>query len=579
MFRKPPSNIKSYSPLRSSDRRRFKDEILKKFPLLESSINNLIESSTDATDSKSESPFNIIVPENTQLAKFNSNLGVHGVIYTTKEKHPLWFKKDKDKNEILVPSVYMLWKFPDMLPQIPTFDMVISKLTGGANLMIPGIAFPSEGLPEVNEGELVSVVVRGSNIPMAVGTMNISTKLLEPGSTRKGIAVNIIHIFGDCLWSMGDQSSPPELSDAKTFQENVETESSESKVADINEEIDENVEVENLENEFETKLTVSEVDKLLQDSFYQALIEKLTPATPLPMSTSQFYSAYLLPCRPIGTENEVDVKKSSYKKVAKFLSAMEKKGIIKMKGDSTLIHVDWNHESLAGFRPHKTIKTATSSTALNEGHPTIEIKQVFKPKGPIVDFFKAQGENVESHTVYEPEQIKSIVLNYLKSHNLSDKQNPKFVIPDEPIREILANKSGGRVPDKWIRSDLVKEIQSKMEDHHYVILPGHDPELRKGLPKNIQISESTRTGNKVVTTIRGLESYGMNPNDLIEPLQKLCASSVSVNPTLQSSPKKPLMEIMVQGPQIKLVKKYLMDTKGFPEKYIETTNVKKKGKR
>jgi translation initiation factor 1 (eIF-1/SUI1) len=52
-----------------------------------------------------------------------------------------------------------------------------------------------------------------------------------------------------------------------------------------------------------------------------------------------------------------------------------------------------------------------------------------------------------------------------------------------------------------------------------------------------------------------------------------------VNPTLQSSPKKPLMEIMVQGPQIKLVKKYLMDTKGFPEKYIETTNVKKKGKR
>jgi hypothetical protein len=54
----------------------------------------------------------------------------------------------------------------------------------------------------------------------------------------------------------------------------------------------------------------------------------------------------------------------------------------------------------------------------------------------------------------------------------------RFVIPDEPIREILANKSGVKVPDKWIRNDLVKEIQSKMEDHHYVILPGHDPELR-----------------------------------------------------------------------------------------------------
>jgi hypothetical protein len=35
MFKKPPH--KSYSPLRSSDCRKFKDEILRKFPLLESS--------------------------------------------------------------------------------------------------------------------------------------------------------------------------------------------------------------------------------------------------------------------------------------------------------------------------------------------------------------------------------------------------------------------------------------------------------------------------------------------------------------------------------------------------------------
>jgi hypothetical protein len=41
---------------------------------------------------------------------------------------------------------------------------------------------------------------------------------------------------------------------------------------------------------------------------------------------------------------------------------------------------------------------------------------------------------------------------------------------------------------------------------------------------------------------------------------------ILVHPTPQSSPKKPLMEVMVQGPQIKLVTKYLIDTKGFPEK-------------
>ena len=61
---------------------------------------------------------------------------------------------------------------------------------------------------------------------MAVGTMNVSTKSLKPGSTRKGVAVTIIHVYGDFLWSMGDKSNPPELSDVKILQEGeVEAES------------------------------------------------------------------------------------------------------------------------------------------------------------------------------------------------------------------------------------------------------------------------------------------------------------------------------------------------------------------
>src|SRR4051812_16249685 len=91
---------------------------------------------------------------------------------------------------------------------------------------------------------------------MAVGTMNVSTKSLKPGSTRKGVAVNIIHVFGDYLWSMGDRSNPPEFSDVKISQEGeVEAETSESKDADIPEEISEDVE--ELEKEFETKLSIS----------------------------------------------------------------------------------------------------------------------------------------------------------------------------------------------------------------------------------------------------------------------------------------------------------------------------------
>jgi len=39
------------------------------------------------------------------------------------------------------------------------------------------------------------------------------------------------------------------------------------------------------------------------------------------------------------------------------------------------------------------------------------------------------------------------------------------------------------------------------------------------------------------------------------------------------------MEIMVQGPQIKLVTKCLIDTIRFPEKFIKTINLKKEGEK
>ncbi|CAG8682708.1 12277_t:CDS:2 [Funneliformis mosseae] len=60
----------------------------------------------------------------------------------------------------------------------------------------------------------------------------------------------------------------------------------------------------------------------------------------------------MLPCRPVGTENEVDIKKSSYKKVSKFLKAMEKKGVIKIK------------ESNQKFRCIST--SQTTETEINE---------------------------------------------------------------------------------------------------------------------------------------------------------------------------------------------------------------------
>ena len=64
------------------------------------------------------------------------------------------------------------------------------------------------------------------------------------------------------------------------------------------------------------------------------------------MNASTLYSSYVLPNRARGRAAEADIKKSSWKKLAKWLKASEKQGLIKckeIKGELFLLSVNWNH--------------------------------------------------------------------------------------------------------------------------------------------------------------------------------------------------------------------------------------------
>lgn len=68
------------------------------------------------------------------------------------------------------------------------------------------------------------------------------------------------------------------------------------------------------------------------------------PTDIFPISASIFYSSYVLLCQP--AKHTLDVKKSTYKKLAKFLRALEKDRLIQIKGineDIKVIGVDGRH--------------------------------------------------------------------------------------------------------------------------------------------------------------------------------------------------------------------------------------------
>lgn len=123
------------------------------------------------------------------------------LIYTL-EGTPLFFDLS-GKGDIL-PTVYALWQLPSLLPTLSLKHHAATKyLLGGADLMLPGVFVPPEGLPPFVRGQLFSVTVRGNPCPLAVGrTLLSTTDISRMGPNPRGKLLEVLHVFGDHLWSL-----------------------------------------------------------------------------------------------------------------------------------------------------------------------------------------------------------------------------------------------------------------------------------------------------------------------------------------------------------------------------------------
>lgn len=77
MFKKPLSNLKTFSPLRSSDRKRFQNEAYDAYPHIK-----------ERCSQEGASP---LMPDTLRSAKFISHTDQQGVVYVADNK-PLWIK-------------------------------------------------------------------------------------------------------------------------------------------------------------------------------------------------------------------------------------------------------------------------------------------------------------------------------------------------------------------------------------------------------------------------------------------------------------------------------------------------------
>ena len=300
----------------------------------------------------------------------------------------------------------------------------------------------------------------------------------------------------------------------------------------------------------------------------------------------------------------LQIKKTSWKNAKKFIKALDKEKILKSKdrsgGEVVVMDIDFEDSAITDFVPYRLPKKETSgadssgggegktATAGNSSDDssigqTLKKLTLVRPKEKLSPLF--QAANASTKSLFLPAEIRPIITAYIESENLVSPTNKRFVILNPILanavfdgessmdREVLAK---GSVP----RDALMDRILQNCSPHWAILRNSEtrdDVKPKAGHAPSIQIVLETRSGNKTVSKVSGVETFYIHPQPLAEELQKACASSTSVGQLAGSSAKNPVMEIMVQGPQKDVIVKAL-EKRGVRKEWVEVLD-KTKGKK
>lgn len=601
MFKKAVE-AKSHQRLSGADRKKLKRTLRDRFPRA------------------SDADIDALLPPKTEItvSKFQNRV----LVYSVEGGFPVFFDVDGRGTDIF-PTVFALWKVPELLPCFLLKGGEVSRFViGGADLMFPGISIPADGLPSFLSGEPWAVKVPGNPAPIAVGSTTMSsTEALKAG--LRGKALRITHYYRDLLWGSVEGHSVPNAgfledvvvedpaflstsqvsdscegaadssNDQKNGEEgiidadnaNSEPNSTSATQDDFDGNIVEQVAAdvgdlkltENVDagetNEEHHVLTTEDVDAYLDKCLLQALHTTVKDKD-LPMPGSTLWSNHILPCRPSGIT--LDIKKSSHKKLTKWLQAKSSAGLISVKEDkykkeSMLFSVNRGHPDYLSFKPEKRpaekASQAVDHAASDNIQPAkiLEVTEVYKPSVHVNPIFASVG--ADTGRLYTFSEACDVVFNYIEKDNLVKPTDKSIVVLDPTLCDALfkgAIKKGTTYPTEIHKKDLGSTFVNRMQAHH-VVSRGSQSVVRKGALKTIQIVTERRQGNKKMTKLSGLETFLMDPEALASELQKKFACST----TVAELPGKKGQEVLIQGGVIADVAKHLVEQFGIPKGYIE----------
>ncbi|KAJ5917461.1 hypothetical protein N7466_011015 [Penicillium verhagenii] len=637
MFKKKPT-IKNLSPLRSSDRRKIADQIIKDYQITVPSTSAETSTAAPSTAPSLSAVRNALLPENALTARFTTTAGpdlreVQGIVYVgahgDEEERVLWFKIEHGpgSDKRLYPTVYSLWANPDLVALLYTPEMVMQKLHAGADLMTPGLAneppFPERAV----QGAVVAVAgLDRHSVPLFVGVCEIDVSTLGEVQGTKGVAVRGLHWEGDELWAWSSSSLPgrPAPEYLKGWDEEAEeTEEAEGGVeeavgnlnledAPTGDVVEDAPEVEEPAME---EPTTSDIDNAFIKAFVFALY-KLKLDNPMatnhgltfPVSPSLLIENLITPYLPIYSAQQAsfyNIKKTSWKSVKKFIKHLDKLKMVKSKdrgnSETFILDIDFDDWRVQRFVPYKLpSKDALDSPPSDGRKPvisggadpsmgqTLNVQTLYRPTQKLVpDIFPALS-TTSPKNYYKYSEVSTHLDQYVQSQNppLVSIDNRRIINLNPYLANTIYSSSSSEDLSTLKRKMVTRDglLKRVIEDHtflqpYYAILkPGQtlaDVKPKAGATPKAVVTLEKRTGSKTITRVSNLEVFGIIPALLAEELQKKCASSTSVTQAVGYP--KGVMEVLVQGDQRKVLDTALT-RRGLKSQWIDVVDKTKKKK-
>jgi translation initiation factor 2D len=504
----------------------------------------------------------LILPSVIKHTTFKSPKDNIDTLYTDNEQTPLWFSSHGK----YIPTVYTAWKYP-FLPIVQTNHHVIERIINGADLMLPGCIPPFEG---IHKNDIVGIVdYRTPSKTIAVGMVLMDMHKISECVGTTGVAVKVMHRYDDVVCNVikkrvdvPDKVKSVEEINMEYKLGTPEHHSQLEEQREQHEQPEEEGKEDTKDNEMADEmnsLTVEDNDHF----FKRSLLQTLSQNPMLPLNSSNFMdhinSNLLI---------EQAIKKTSWKKSAKFLKAMEKDGLIKLKGrgdDLVIISFNKGHEQLKNFNPYKVKKQAPKKEKKEETEKIV-LTMFYKPTNPVRMVFNSL--DLEYNSCYTATDLKEILNKYISKEELVNEQNKKNIIINDALANLTKENTIGR--DKLFPLFLEKFTE------HYTIAKGlRTSKLQKGNPPKVNIITETKIGRKTITRVSNFEHYEIDAEELSMDLKQKCSGSSTIHKNVQNPN---IKEVLVQGSHASKIIELLVKKYGLNQGWIESEDKSKKKK-